>query len=87
MAGLLRKDSDSLDNMTKKTIERLVRDTETARKFHLLYERCIGLTKSCADAYNLAERIHKKRHDDKPFYKNYVSFRTARKHYLRNIKK
>lgn len=72
--------------MTKKTQSRLIRDTTAVRAFHLLYEKCIGITGNCRGAYELAEKMHKQRTGSR-FYKNYMSFANSRKHYIDNIRK
>ena len=72
--------------MTKKSHDRIVRDRTAVRTFHLLYEKCIGLTQTCHAAYDLAEKIHKNR-NGKRFYKNYMSFANSRRNYIENIRK
>lgn len=71
--------------MTKKSQQRMVRDRMAIKAFHLLYERCMGSVKTCLDAYELAERIHKHR-NGKRFYKNYLSFANSRRNYIENIR-
>jgi hypothetical protein len=71
--------------MTKKSQDRLIRDTMAVRLFHELYEKCIGIAGGAGAGYELAERIHKNR-TGKRFYKNWQSFRNSRKHYLTHIK-
>ncbi len=73
--------------MTKKTFDRGTRDREKIKAFHLLFERCLPLTATRHDAYIMAELIHQEQPGiSKPFYRNYVSFRNSRKHYMVNIK-
>ncbi len=68
--------------MTKRTESRVKREKEKIILFHKLFEQCLPLTKTVMAAYFLAEDMHKATGATKPFYKNYISFKTSRRYYF-----
>lgn len=52
-------------------------------EFHDLYDKCCTIKGgSGKDAYDLAERMHKKRNNGKRKYKTYGSFKRSRSYYM-----
>lgn len=72
--------------MTRKSTHRIRRDREMIVMFHKLYDLCLQTTAGrCREAYDLAERIQKKKHGSRA-YKNYNSFKNSRKGFLASLR-